>query len=181
MCHPSMGYSGLRDAVGRAQGGSVGSTRRAILAILAVAPVGACKADLPGFYWELEQSLNDDTCNAQPVSPPTDPFEYRLQFDVNDLVLAIGEDEFATGTVQGCVLAYETVVWPEDRNDYRLAWQMRGAATVSRGGTDGCPVDNGSDWSGTEVFTIITSEDPDLSPGCTYTVNLSGSYTKEVQ
>ncbi len=120
-------------------------------------------------------------CNASQVAPAEDILDYRLEFDVQDLVVSVGDDQFATGVVQGCTISYETVVWPEEREDYAIAWKMTGSATITRGGTDGCGTDNGTDWAGEEVFTIITSEDPSLNPGCTYTVALSGAYVKEVK
>jgi hypothetical protein len=150
--------------------------------LLAVGALGGCGGDLPGFYWDLTQATQEDLCHDTPA-PLLDKegFEYRVLYDVQDITVAIGEDEFATGTAQGCLIQYSTVIWPEDRNDFQIAWQMDGAAAVSRGGGDGCTISDGVDWDGTEVFTIVTSEDPSLAPGCTYTVHLTGTYTKEVQ
>ena len=143
--------------------------------------VAACGGPLPGFYWELDQVVDTDTCHSSPVPADDALLEYRLAFDVNDVTLAIGEDEFAQGSVQGCTIAYSTVVWPDERDGFRIAWQMNGSASISRGGTDGCSIGNGTDWDGTETFTVVTSEDPNLQPGCQYTVQLSGSYIQEVQ
>ncbi len=141
--------------------------------------LAACQGPLPGAYWDVEQSLDEDLCNATPI-PTSGSFEYRVVYDAQDITLAIEEDEFATGTVSGCFLDYQTVVWPEERDGFNIAWQMEGSATASKGGDDGCTVEGGVDWSGTETFTIITSEDPDLSPGCTYTVALQGTFKEEV-
>lgn len=155
----------------------------AFVVVLPLALLVGCGEDLPGFYWELEQAGVDDgdMCNATAVPPADELLEYRLEIDVQDLVISVGPDQFATGVVQGCTISYQTVVWPEERNDYEIAWQMTGSAVISRGGTDGCGPENGTDWDGTETFTIITSEDPALAPGCTYTVGLSGAYVKEVK
>ena len=37
-----------------------------------------------------------------------------------------------------------------------------------------------SDWIGTEVFTVVSSEDPSVSPGCTYTVDVTGTFDREI-
>lgn len=139
-----------------------------------------CKGVLPGAYWQLEQSTSEDLCNSS-TQNASGSFEYRVVYDLQDITIAIGEDEFATGTVNGCTFDYETVVWPEERDGYDIAWRMEGGATVSKGGGDGCTVDGGGDWAGTEVFTIITSEDPELSPGCTYTVEMTGTFVEEIE
>jgi hypothetical protein len=149
--------------------------------LVVVAAVGGagCKPVLPGAYWNVEQSMVEDLCNPTPI-PADGSYEYRVIYDVQDITLAIGEDEFAHGTVSGCNLQYQTVVWPEDREEYKIAWQMSGSAVVTKGGGDGCSVEGGGDWAGTEVFTIVTSEDPELSPGCTYTVEMTGTFVEEI-
>ena len=87
-------------------------------------------------------------------------------------------DTFATGTIDGCIVTYDSVVWTELRDAGNIQWTLTGEATAQRG--DGaCGLAN--DWIGTETFTVLSSEDPAVSPGCEYTLNVSGTYIGEVE
>ncbi len=146
---------------------------------VALGAVG-CKTELPGAYWDLEQRTIDDQCNTPTISG-SGGFEYRVVYDLQDITVAIGDDEFAFGTVSGCTLDYQTVVWPEEREGLEIAWQMTGTALVRRGENDSCEAVDGKDWVGTETFEIVTAPDnPDLQPGCTYTVEVTGTFLEEI-
>lgn len=147
------------------------------LGALALALGGCGEESLPGHYWELQFSTAEDRCNSPSVSYG-EGFTYRLEFDVTEVRVAIGSDVFASGTINGCTVAYESVVWTESRPAGDVLWSLSGEAIAQRG--DGsCGIQ--SDWVGTEVFTIHSSADPAISPGCTYTLDVNGTYEGEVE
>lgn len=134
--------------------------------------------DLPGHYWELTATTGTDGCNNPAVQYAED-FEYRLEIDVSDVQVAIGPDTFASGTLDGCNVTYDSVVWTEVREAGNIQWTLHGEATAQRG--DGACGTGDADWIGTETFLVLSSEDPTVSPGCEYVLNLAGTYVGEVE
>lgn len=160
-------------------------------AALAVMLAGCGEGDLPGHYWDVDLSVLEDTCNASQVGY-SETLEYRVVYDLEDIEVAVGPDVFAAGTSSGCKLTYQTITWTEPRAAGDVQWRISGAALVEQGTTGSCQVQNpieecpnvpafAADWRGCEVFTIVSSEDPDIDPGCTYTVQLNGTYVGEQQ
>jgi hypothetical protein len=151
--------------------------RSALLALIAGLSGGCGAADLPGFYYDVTATTREDTCNS-PAVQYTEDFEYRLFIEANQAEVGIGPDTFATGTVDGCTVSYASITWTETRDAGNIQWTLEGEATAERGGgACGAP----SAWFGTETFTVQSSEDPSISPGCTYTLDLLGSYIGEVE
>lgn len=164
-----------------------GSAAAALVLTLA----GCGEGELPGHYWDVELSLLEDACNASPVGY-NESLEYRVAYDLDDIEVAVGPDVFATGTSSGCEVSYSTITWTEPRRDGDVQWQLRGSAKVQQGSGGGCAIQDpiaacpnvpafAADWRGCEVFTIVSSEDPNVNPGCTYTLQLSGTYVGEVE
>ncbi len=139
---------------------------------------GCGGGDLPGHYWNVEATGVENACTGNGAQW-SDSFDYRVTFDGNDIVLAVGEDVFATGFADGCSLSYQSIVWGEDVEGDEVRWQILGSARVDPGGGAGCVAD--SDWDGTEIFEIVNSEHPDISVGCTYSTQLIGTWEMEVQ
>ena len=138
--------------------------------------VGCGGGDLPGHYWRLNATTGDDGCNTS--TQYAEEFDYRLEIDVSTVSVAIGPDTFAEGQIDGCTVTYDSIVWTEVRPAGNIQWTLTGEATAQRG--DGaCGIS--TDWIGTETFLVLSSEDPAISPGCTYTLNLSGTYEGEVE
>ncbi|MEZ4317030.1 MAG: hypothetical protein R3F61_05990 [Myxococcota bacterium] len=144
---------------------------------LLLALAGCGQADLPGHYWDLSASTQVDGCNSPAVQYSED-FEYRLVIDVTDIEVAIGPDTFAVGTIDGCTVSYDSIVWTEPRDAGDIQWTLSGTATAQRG-NGACGIS--TDWIGTETFTVLSSDDPTVSPGCEYVLDLVGSYAGEVQ
>ena len=156
--------------------GSNWTTRAAWIAL--IAGVAGCNGrNLPGHYWELDLSTADDACNNNTVAY-SETLEYRLTFGVDDVTVAIGEDVFAAGDLDGCRVTYDTITWTETREAGDIQWTLTGEAIAQRE-EGSCGI--ASDWQGTEVFTVVSSQDPAIRPGCTYTLNLAGRYIGEVK
>jgi hypothetical protein len=139
---------------------------------------GCAEEPIDGFIWEIDLVGTIDGCNNPVVGYQTTS-DYRLSFEGSDVSLAIGADEFANGTISGCQVAYQTVVWGEDREingePHEIKWQITGEAIFRQGG-DTCNLPVGTDWIGTETSTIVDSTTPSLEVGCTYIVETTGSY-----
>jgi hypothetical protein len=148
-------------------------------AILFTAASSGCgQEDLEGEYWQVDVAGTENGCTGGGANY-TESYEYRVVYDGNDIILAIGEDIWATGTAEGCTLNYSSLVWSDYREDYEIEWEILGTSQVNVGGGGGCV--DGSDWAGTETFVVATSEHPDVQPGCTYTLDVTGTFLKTVE
>ena len=140
--------------------------------------VGCGGGELPGQYFDVTANGEENLCTGSGTGY-TDKFEYRVVIEGNDLQLAIGEDIFATGTIEGCLLSYTSLVWSDYRDDKEIQWQIVGSARANLGGGAGCV--DGTDWEGSEQFVIVTSEHDEVQPGCTYTLGMTGKFLREVE
>lgn len=149
---------------------------RAPLAFVGMALLGGCNHDVSGFIWAVDVVDAHDTCNTPPRDYPGPlHMEYTMVFDGGQTTLYFEGSPFATGTIAGCAVHYESVVWADDHGGKPLRWQIVGDATYEPGGDD-CGLDTDLDWQGTEEFDIISSEDPTVAVGCSYTLDLEGRY-----
>ena len=156
-----------------------GSPGLVLLATGALLAGGCGNDDLEGHYWAITARGAENGCTDEPADT-VDKFEYRLQYDGTDVEVAIGPDVFAEGVANGCQLAYESIIWTEESGGYEVACRIIGSAIAQQGGT-ACAVENGTDWDGTEIFEVVTSEHPDVSPGCQYEMTLEGKYLEQVK
>ena len=125
---------------------------------------------------DLEDGLGGgvDECHPDSTEGYEKTFEYALAFDGTKATIYIGEDVFASGTIQGCRLTYSTVViGGETEEDGAIKWQLFGSADVDPSEGNAC-VEGDSDWRGTEAFVIVNSENETLEPGCEYRTNTYG-------
>jgi hypothetical protein len=150
--------------------------RRVFAALFALGTVG-CQHEDPGFLWSVEVVGASDTCHDPPVSyNGQKDFDYVLHYVGADVTIDLDGETMARGQISGCDIFYQTVVWGEEDDDgFEVRWQITGDALFRAGGTS-CNLDEGVDWLGTEVFTIVSSEDPGLEVGCTYQLNMQGTY-----
>lgn len=151
--------------------------RRICMAVtLAAFGSGCGDAALKGDYFLLNFTGVEDGCTgAAPTA--SERLEYRVIVDAEEVDVAVGPDVFASGTANGCELSYSSVIWTEDREGYEIRWQIKGTATYNPGG---CNPANGTDWDGVEVFEMIASDDPELSPGCEYTMLVEGTFLESL-
>ena len=145
--------------------------------VLAGALTACGGEDLPGEYWKVQLSGAENACTGNGADYSAE-YEYRVVFDGNDITLAIGDDIWATGIAEGCTLNYSSLVWSDERDGYEIEWEILGNSVVNVGGNGGCTSE--SDWEGTETFVVDTSEHPDVQPGCTYTLDVTGQFLKTV-
>lgn len=151
------------------------------LPILGAIALGGCtNPDLVGHYWNVTIVGLSDGCTDSPAAQYSEKAEYRVKIDGQDIEVAVGPDVFATGSINGCNIQYESVIWGEEIDGVEVRWQLYGSATINLG-EGSCQPGNGTDWDGTEIFEVVNSESPEISPGCEYQVGLSGKYTGETK
>ena len=66
----------------------------------------------------------------------------------------------------------------EERKDGDIQWSVIGHETEVQAKVD-CGLPKGVDWIGYEEVQIIESEDPTMTPGCSYRVAAVGEYVGE--
>ncbi|MEN0061680.1 MAG: hypothetical protein AAGA48_05985 [Myxococcota bacterium] len=150
--------------------------KRLVLPLLLT--VGCNGEDLPGSYFDVERQGAENRCTGNGTNF-RENLPYRLVRRGNEVTLAVGPDEFATGISDGCTINYNTIVWTSQRQGFAIDWQVEGEALVDPEGGDVC--NKNGDWVGAETYSITNSEHPDVSPGCTYTVEVSGDFTMMVE
>jgi hypothetical protein len=148
---------------------------------LLMLPLLACEEeglDPDSFNWEVTVTGIEDLCNPQDPQGFQETLTYSLFFDGSVTEIKIGQDSFASGIMTGCSLEYDTPLVGERRGpneEYWVKWKLTGEALLRQGGSS-CELDEGVDWSGTETFEIMETDDPDLQVGCTYTLSVTGTY-----
>ncbi|TVQ91656.1 MAG: hypothetical protein EA397_08580 [Deltaproteobacteria bacterium] len=148
---------------------------RALIALITLTSV-ACSESLDGFEWDVTLTAIEDGCNPEPIGYQ-ETLRYRIVFEGANARLHIGPNGFANGSLSGCSISYSSVTWGEEREDYTYRWVLSGQAAYRQ--SSGCdaqlPGPN-IDWSGTETFTIVDTDDPDIPPGCEYVMEAEGVY-----
>lgn len=153
------------------------SARPVLLVIAGALWLTGCgDPELTGFIWQNTLTGEVDTCHPEGQGTPyQETMNYRLDFDGSYVELALEESTFATGTISGCEIQYDSVVWGEIVDGYELRWQLVGEGLFRQGGSS-CNIDAGLDWDGEETFEIVYSEHPDYAVGCEYTMSVQGEY-----
>lgn len=136
----------------------------------------ACSDDLSGHVWDVRFQTERDTCANNNYD---EVIELVVDFQGGEAI-SVGTEGavFATGAIAGCALSYQTGAWEEDRGNGLIRWELMGEARYSLGGS-ACELDDGVDWQGTETFTVLSSEDPDIETGCEAVLNATGTYVGE--
>ncbi len=155
------------------------------------------------YNWEVKVTSVDNTC-TEDNSGTVERFVYELDFAQGSLTdLHIEGERFATGSLTGCRLEYQSqVVGEPDRAGGSIQWVLSGEA-IERTGGDTCDIEDHTadtladwgivdaddvdnyldghepselDWIGWESFEIVASEDESIAVGCTYDLLVAGVY-----
>jgi hypothetical protein len=135
----------------------------------------------PDDQWEVTVTGIETNC-TEATQGYQESFRYMLYNDGSATELRIegpdGKPEsFASGIRSGCRLNYESAVWLEDRAGGLLRWQLKGSAAYQTN-VGGCDIEDGYDWVGTETITVVDSEDEAVPVGCTYEMEVTGTYVQ---
>lgn len=140
---------------------------------------GCNNEELLGDFWNVTVSGAENLCTGGGTGY-SENFEYRLLTEVTAVSLWIGEDNWANGILDGCTVHYDSIAWSDYREGYEIQWTLAGDGLVNVGGqAAGCV--EGVDWEGTEVFTVTNSAHPSVQAGCTYTLDVVGTWTHAVE
>jgi len=146
--------------------------RTLLAASLMAAGGSACDDEaLPGDLYEVDLTGVSNTCTAGGANYQ-ETLEYRLELEDQDVRLSIGEDLWAQGTADGCLVTYSSIVWEDEVESYLVRWQIFGSARVNPAGGSGCVEDG--DWVGDEQFVVLSTDHPDIQAGCTYDITTTG-------
>lgn len=119
--------------------------------------------------------IGPDECHPGNTDGWTDNFQYAISFNASSADVYVDGEPFATGTVSGCVLTYQTVVLLAERSAGNLNWFITGQALIDPG-DNACVEDETLDFDGTETIEIADSADEAIEPGCTYPTSVQGTY-----
>lgn len=120
--------------------------------------------------------IGPDECHPGNTEGYQETFDYAVAFSAAQADIFLDGEPFATGTLTGCNLSYQTVVLGTDgRTGGELKWQITGTAKIDAG-DDAC-VEGDNDFEGTETIEVVGSEDDAIEVGCTYPMSVAGVYT----
>ncbi len=118
--------------------------------------------------------VGPDECHPGNTDGWQDTYEYAISFNASSADVYVDGEPFATGTVSGCVLTYQTVVLLAERPSGNLNWFITGQALIDPG-DDAC-VEGEFDFDGTETIEVADSADENIEVGCTYPTTVQGTY-----
>lgn len=153
---------------------------RRMLALLPL-PLLACgEADkVPAdalLYAVTVTATGPDECHPGNTEGWQGSYTYAVAFNAAEATLFVDGEPFASGTITGCNLSYQTVVLgTQGREGGELKWQITGSARLDPG--DNACVEGDLDFEGTETIEVIGSEDDGVEPGCTYPMMTEGTFT----
>jgi hypothetical protein len=129
---------------------------------------------------DVDDDGNATTCTSD-VTGYQETMRYSLFYTGSFVELKIGEDLYATGQQRGCFLEYQSSLYLEEgegaAGDFR--WKIEGRADV-QGAAGGCTsIPEDYDWYGTEILTVVASENDDIEEDCYYEMSVEGVYVIE--
>lgn len=119
--------------------------------------------------------VGPDECHPGNTDGYQETFEYAIAFNASSADVYVDGEPFATGTVSGCVLTYQTVVLLSERASGNLNWFITGQALIDPG-DNACVEDEALDYQGTETIEVADSADDNVEVGCTYPMSVEGTY-----
>lgn len=176
------------------------------LVLLSLAALMGCAEpeDENLFTWDVKVTGVDNSC-TEDAGGSAETFTFGAAFEGSLVALKIvgteTTDTFATGSISGCTVTYESqVVGEPDRAGGPVQWVLSGEAVYRTGGEvcnmaenvaetaadmnidlDSFDYLSGADpdqvdWVGHETFEVVASENESVAVGCTYTSFVAGTY-----
>ena len=143
----------------------------------------ACKETIePSGIWKVTVT---GTGSSNPCVESTEGFEntyqYALYYDGSFATIKIKDKDsdefvfFATGEQRGYLLDYASPTYLEESPDGNFNWQIKGDSYIESANTDSEQVPDELDWYGTEILTVVSSENPNIPEGCEYEMSIEGN------
>lgn len=146
------------------------------LALLLVGCFDNSKIPTDALIYDLTVTgIGPDGCHPGSTEGYQETFEYAIAFNASSADVYVDGEPFATGTVSGCVLTYQTVVLLSERAAGNLNWFITGQALIDPG-DNACVEDEALDYQGTETIEVADSADDNIEVGCTYPMSVEGTY-----
>ena len=95
-------------------------------------------------------------CDDQ-ITPSKETFSYELYFDGDSVAVEIDGQPFASGTVLGCELEYESPTWLEETSGGDVLWSVT-SRYVKADGASVCPIPGQFQFLGVEDYLVVESE-----------------------
>jgi hypothetical protein len=143
--------------------------------------LGACGGqELPGHYFEVTVSGDKNRCTSEDPAAYSEVFEYRLDVvTASDVTIFLDDVVLATGTLNGCELSYRSSLFTDVRGNDTIRWALSGTGAIALGSNASC--DAGGGWEGEETIEVSSSTADDVAAGCSYVLDVSGTYLYEVE
>ena len=110
------------------------------------------------------------SCDDQGVScledltRSSETFSYELFFDGDAVAIEIDGQPFASGTVLGCELEYESPTWLATTSKGDVQWSVK-SHYVQADGAGVCQINNEYNFLGVEEYTVVESDNLNYPPG----------------
>ena len=115
----------------------------------------------------------DGTSCIDEITPTTETFSYELFFDGDSVAIEIEGQPFASGTVLGCELEYESPTWLATTPNGDVQWSVT-SQFVKADGASVCPIPGQFNFLGVEEYTVIESANVKYPIGRTVRKVISG-------
>ena len=140
-----------------------------------MAILGCSEERVPDAIWNVEVTGLETSC-VDALEGYQESFRYEAYFEGSLVQIDIDGETFATGQRRGCIMDYSSATYLEDAEGGAFRWNIEGVAE-SQTNAGGCPdIPDGKDWVGTETLVVVDSDNENIEAGCTYTMDVAGSY-----
>ena len=120
----------------------------------------------------------DGTDCGDEINGSKETFTYELFFDGDSVAIEIDGQPFASGTVLGCELEYESPTWREETPEGEVLWSVS-SRYVQADGASVCPIPGQFQFLGVEDYVVVESENEAYPQGRTVRKVISG-YSKAI-
>ena len=142
----------------------------------------ACKETIePSDIWEVTVT---GTGSSNPCIESMEGFEksyqYALYYDGSFATIKIKDEDsedfvfFATGEQRGYLLEYASPTYLEESPNGNFSWQIEGESHIESAGLSTDSIPDELDWYGTELLTVVSSENDSIPEGCEYEMSIEG-------
>ena len=115
----------------------------------------------------------DDSSCEEDITLSTETFSYELYIDGDSVAIEIDGQPFASGTVLGCELEYESPTWLATTPNGDVQWSVM-SRFVKADGASVCAIPGQFNFLGIEEYTVVESDNVKYPIGRTVRKVISG-------
>lgn len=137
----------------------------------------ACKETIePNGIWTVTVTGLETTC-VDSEEGFQQSYEYSLFYDGSYVEIKVDGESFASGSIRGCSIQYESGIYLEESDGGDFRWKISGSGDVEAA-AGGCgDIPDEYDWYGTEIMTVVSSENESVPEDCEYLMETTGVYS----